>query len=241
MIAFLRFEIVRTLRNVRFLVMLIAFPALLYLIYAQQHGMSQGLTVATLLLVSMSVYSGMGSAMFASGPQLARERSNGWMRQLRISPIGTPGWFAAKLIQAILLIIPGLALLMTLALTYGHVHLAAGRLGLLVAVLVLGTIPFCTIGLVIGLMVDSQTAQVAQMITLLVLAFLGGIFIQWSSLPHGMQLIGKSLPSYHLAQLGRNAAGGHALGLANIAVLAAWTAGLAVVALWRWRRESTTA
>ena len=241
MTAFLRFEIVRTLRNVRFLVMLIAFPVLLYLIYAKQHGMSQGLTVATLLLVSMAVYSGMGSAMFASGPQLARERGNGWMRQLRISPISTPGWFAAKLIQAILLIIPGLALLVALALTYGHVHLAAGRLGLLVAVLVLGTIPFCALGLVIGLMFDGQTAQVAQMITLLVLAFLGGIFIQWSSLPHGMQLIGKALPSYHLAQLGWNAAGGRALGLANIAALAAWTAGLAAVALWRWRRESTVA
>jgi len=214
---------------------------LLYLIYAKQHGLSQGLTVATLLLVSMAVYTGMGSAMYASGPQLARERGNGWMRQLRISPISTPGWFAAKLIQAILLIIPGLAVLIALALTYGHVHLAAGRLGLLVAVLVLGTIPFCALGLVIGLTFDSQTAQVAQMVTLLVLAFLGGIFIQWSSLPHGMQLIGKALPSYHLAQLGRNAAGGHALGLANIAVLAAWTAGLAVVALWRWRRESTTA
>jgi ABC-2 type transport system permease protein len=241
MIAFLRFEIVRTLRNVRFLVMLIAFPVLLYLIYAKQHGMSQGLTVATLLLVSMAVYSGMGSAMFASGPQLARERSNGWMRQLRISPISTPGWFAAKLIQAILLIIPGLALLIALALTYGHVHLAAGRLGLLVAVLVLGAIPFCALGLVIGLMFDSQTAQVAQLITLLVLAFLGGIFIQWSSLPHGMQLIGKALPSYHLAQLGWNAAAGRALGLTNIAVLAAWTAGLGLIAARRWRSESATA
>ena len=241
MIAFLRFEIVRTLRNVRFLVMLIAFPVLLYLIYAKQHGMSQGLTVATLLLVSMAVYSGMGSAMFASGPQLARERANGWMRQLRISPIGTPGWFAAKLIQAILMIIPGLAVLIALALTYGHVHLGAGRLALLAAVLVLGAIPFCALGLVIGLMFDSQTAQVAQMITLLVLAFLGGIFIQWSSLPHGMQLIGKMLPSYHLAQLGWNAAAGRPLGLANVAALAAWTAGLAAVAVWRWRSESTAA
>jgi ABC-2 type transport system permease protein len=240
-IAFLRFEIVRTLRNVRFLVMLIAFPVLLYLIYAKQHGMSQGLTVATLLLVSMAVYSGMGSAMFASGPQLARERGNGWMRQLRISPIGTPGWFAAKLIQAILLIIPGLAVLMALALTYGHVHLGAGRLALLAAVLVLGAIPFCALGLVIGLMFDSQTAQVAQMITLLVLAFLGGIFIQWSSLPHGMQLIGKMLPSYHLAQLGWNAAAGRPLDLTNVAALAAWTAGLAAVALWRWRSESAAA
>jgi ABC-2 type transport system permease protein len=241
MIAFLRFEIVRTLRNVRFLVFLIAFPVLLYLIYAKQHGMSQGLTVATLLLVSMAVYTGMGSAMYASGPQLARERGNGWMRQLRISPISTPSWFAAKLIQAVLLIIPGLAVLIVLALTYGHVHLGAGRLGLLAAVLVLGAIPFCALGLVIGLMFDSQTAQVAQMITLLVLAFLGGIFIQWSSLPHGMQLIGKMLPSYHLAQLGWNAAGGRPLGMANVAVLAAWTAGLAAVAVWRWRSESATA
>jgi ABC-2 type transport system permease protein len=241
MIAFLRFEIGRTLRNVRFLVMLIAFPVLLYLIYAKQHGISQGLTVATLLLVSMAVYSGMGSAMFASGPQLARERRSGWMRQLRISPISTRGWFTAKLVQSILMIIPGLAVLLALALTYGHVHLAAGRLGLLVAVLVLGAIPFCALGLVIGLMFDSQTAQVAQMITLLVLAFLGGIFISWNNLPHGMQMIGKVLPSYHLAQLGWNAAAGRGLGMTNIAVLAAWTAGLTALALWRWRSESTAA
>jgi ABC-2 type transport system permease protein len=241
MIAFLRFELVRTLRNVRFLVMLVAFPVLIYLIYAKQHGMSQGLTVATLLLVSMAVYSGMGSAMFASGPQLARERQNGWMRQLRISPISTRGWFAAKLVQAILMIIPGLAVLMVLALTYGHVHLAAGRLGELAVVLVLGTIPFCALGLVIGLLFDSQTAQVAQMITLLVMAFLGGIFIQWSDLPHGMQLIGKVLPSYHLAQLGWNAAAGTPLATSDVAALAAWTAVLGLIAAWRWRNESTTA
>jgi ABC-2 type transport system permease protein len=252
MIAFLRFEIVRTLRNVRFLIMLIAFPVLLYLIYAKQHGTTQGLTVATLLLVSMAVYSGMGSAMFASGPQLARERHNGWMRQLRISPIGTRGWFAAKLVQSVLMIIPGLAVLVALALTYGHVHLAAGRLGALVAIIVLGAIPFCAAGLVIGLMFDSQTAQVAQMITLLVLAFLGGIFISWSSLPSGMQTVGKLLPSgmqtvgkllpsYHLAQLGWNAAAGRPLGMSHVAVLAAWTVGLGAIAAWRWRQESTAA
>jgi ABC-2 type transport system permease protein len=241
MIAFLQFEIVRALRNVRFLIMLIAFPVLLYLIYAKQHGTSQGLTVATLLLVSLAVYSGMGSAMFASGPQLARERHNGWMRQLRISPISTPDWFAAKLVQSILMIIPGLAVLAVLAVTYGHVHLAAGRLGVLAVVLVLGAIPFCALGLVIGLTFDSQTAQVAQMITLLVLAFLGGIFISWSSLPSGMQTIGKILPSYHLAQLGWNAAAGRPLGLSHVAVLAAWTVGLGAIAAWRWRQESTAA
>ena len=127
MAAFLRFEIVRSLRNVRFVVFIAGFPVLLYLIYAKQTGTSQGLTVAAILLVSMAVWSGMGSAMFATGPQLAKERQNGWMRQLRVSPISAPRWFAAKLAQGLLLIIPGFVLLILLGFGYGHVHLAAGR------------------------------------------------------------------------------------------------------------------
>ena len=207
--------------------MLIAgFPVLLYLIYAKQHGISQGLTVATLLLVSMAVYSGMGSAMFATGPQLARERHNGWMRQLRISPISAPRWFAAKLVQRPAADHPWVrAADPALALAYGHVHLAAGRLGTLAAVIiVLGIIPFCVVGLVIGLMFDSQTAQVAQMITLLVLAFLGGIFIRWSSnCRTACRTIGKLLPSYHLAQLGWNAAAGAHWAWRTCRRSAAWT------------------
>jgi ABC-2 type transport system permease protein len=240
MVAFMRFEIRRTLRNTRFIVMLIAFPVLLYLIYAKQTGTSQGLTVAVLLMVSMAVYSGMGSAMFASGPQLARERQNGWMRQLRVSPISARGWFAAKLVQGILLIIPGLAVLFALAATYGGVHLGASKLGALALILVLGVIPFCVLGLVIGLMFDGQSAQVAQMITLLLLAFLGGIFISWNNLPHAMQIIGKTLPSYHLAQLGWNAAAGRTLGMTHVIALAGWALALGAVAIWRWRQESST-
>ena len=131
----------------------------------------------------MAVYSGMGSAMFATGPQLARERQSGWMRQLRVSPISTPAWFAVKLAQGILMIIPGLAVLVIVALAIGHVHLTAGHLALLAGVLLSGAIPFCLLGMVIGLMFDGQTAQIAQMITLIALAFLGGIFIPWNSLP----------------------------------------------------------
>jgi ABC-2 type transport system permease protein len=238
---FLRFEIMRSLRNVRFIVFIAGFPVLLYLIYAKQHGTSEGLTVAALLMVSMAVWSGMGSAMFATGPQLARERQSGWMRQLRVSPISAPRWFGAKLVQGLLLIVPGFVLLTALGFGYGHVHLAAARVGVLAAVLMLGLIPFCVLGLVIGLVFDGQTAQVAQMLTLILLAFLGGIFIPWSQLPHVMQNIGQALPSYHLVQLGWNAAAGRALRVTDILVLGAWAAGLGAIAIWRWRQESTTA
>jgi ABC-2 type transport system permease protein len=241
MSAFLRFEIRRSLRNVRFLVFIVGFPVILYLIYAKQHGISQGLTVAATLMVAMAVWSGMGSAMFATGPQLARERQSGWMRQLRVSPISAPRWFGAKLIQGLLLIIPGFALLIALGFGYGHVHLAAARVGALAAVLVVGLIPFCVLGLVIGLVFDGQTAQVAQTLILFLLAFLGGIFIPWHNLPHAMQHIGQALPAYHLNQLSLNAVAGTPLGMGNVLALAAWTAGLGLIATWRWRQESAAA
>jgi ABC-2 type transport system permease protein len=179
--------------------------------------------------------------MFASGPQLARERQSGWMRQLRVSPISTPAWFGVKLAQGILMIIPGLAVMIIAAFTVGHVHVPAARLGLLVAVLLAGAIPFCMLGLVIGLVLDGQAAQIAQMIILITLAFLGGIFIPWHNLPGPAQAIGQVLPTYHLAQLGWDSAGGFALHASDALVLAAWAAGLAAVVLLRWRQETSAA
>jgi ABC-2 type transport system permease protein len=79
------------------------------------------------------------------------------------------------------------------------------------------------------------------MLTMLLLAFLGGIFIPYSALPHVMQDIGQALPSYHLAQLGWNAVAGRSLGADHMLALAAWAAALGLIAVWRWRQESTTA
>src|SRR5262249_31810960 len=132
-------------------------------------------------------------------------------------------------------------LLLALGFGYGHVHLAAARVGVLAAVLVLGLIPFCVLGLVIGLVFDGQTAQVAQMLTMILLAFLGGIFIPSNPLPLVLQHIGQARPCYHRVQLGWNAAPGRALHATDMLVLAAWAAGLGVIAIWRWRQESTTA
>ena len=73
------------------------------------------------------------------------------------------------------------------------------------------------------------------------LGALGGLWVPPSAMPHVMQDIGQVLPSYHLVQLGWNAAAGRALRVSDMLVLAAWVAGLGAIAIWRWRQESTTA
>lgn len=239
MLAFLRFETARTLHNVRFLVFVVAFPVGLYLIYGRgADGVEDGLTGATYLLVSMALYSAMGAGMYASGPLLSAERANGWLRQLRTWPLPARSWLAVKLAQGLLLAAPGAVAVGLVAVSYGGVQLGASRWLALAGVAALAALLFGLVGLVVGLTCRPSTAQPAQMVTLLTMAMLGGVFIPWSQLPAGVQRVGELLPAYHVTEAARLVVGGRVLGLAHPLALAGWVLLLGAVVLVRWRRET---
>lgn len=242
MLAFTRFEIVRSLRNGRFLVFLVGMPVLLYLIISRGGGRApDGLTTAAFVMVSMAVYSAMGAALFASGPQLSAERASGWIRQLRVTPLADRAWLAAKLVQASILTLPGSAAVAACALLTGHVQLDPPRWAALAAVVVMGVAPFTFLGLVIGQLLDGQAAQVAQTATLLPMSILGGVWVPFRTLPDAAQTVGRALPAYHLAELGRQVAAGAAVSPDHVLALAAWAAALGAAALLLWRREAVAA
>lgn len=238
MTAFLAFELRRAGRDVRFLFFLIAFPVVLYLVESGTAGRHDP-RFATTFLASMAVWSVIGSGMWTSGPQLCRERAGGWIRQLRITPLSPGAWLGAKLVQGCVMAVPGVVVLGVVAALKQHVDVSAGTWAALLATVVAGVIPFVFAGLIIGLRLDAQTGQVVQMVTLLLLAFLGGLFIPMSIMPDGLQHVAKALPSYRLASIGWDILSGHGPRLADAAVLALWTAALGAAAVWLWRREAT--
>jgi len=78
-IAFARFEIRRTLRDSRFLVFLVAMPALLYRLLAgfDASRREDGLPAPAVFMVAMMCYAAIGSACYAIGPPLAAARARG--------------------------------------------------------------------------------------------------------------------------------------------------------------------
>lgn len=238
MIAFLGFELRRASRDLRFLFFLIAFPVVLYLVEVGTAGRSDP-RFATTFVASMAVWSVIGSGLWTSGPQLCRERAGGWIRQLRVTPLSGRAWLGAKLVQGCVMAVPGVVLLGATAIVKEHVDVPAGAWAALLVTAVLGAIPFVFAGLVIGLRLDAQTGQVTQMAVLMLLAFLGGLFIPLSIMPGGLRDVARTLPSYRLASIGSDVLAGHAPGAADIAVLGLWTAVLAAAAIWLWRREAT--
>jgi ABC-2 type transport system permease protein len=228
-------------RNVRFLVLTVALPLLLFLLYAnlyQGQDAGGGLTVVAYLMVSMAAFGCIGAAI-NTGARIAIERQVGWNRQLRLTALPGSSYLVAKAIVSMLVTLPALLLVFLAGATIGDVHLSAGQwVGTGLAVW-LGLIPFAVLGLVIGFAGTVDTVQPISMITYLGLSILGGLWFPVEAFPAFLQSVAKLTPSYWLADLGRSVLAGQGVPVDAVLVLAAWTLVLGAVGVLAYRRSGT--
>ncbi len=228
-------------RNVRFLVLTVALPLLLFLLYSNVYrgqDAGNGLSVVAYLMVSMASFGCIGAAI-NTGARIAVERQVGWNRQLRLTALPGPSYLIAKAVVSMLVTLPALLLVFLAGATVGDVHLSATQwLGTGLAVW-LGLIPFAVLGLVIGFAGTVDTVQPISMITYLGLSILGGLWFPVEAFPTFLQDIARITPSYWLADLGRSVLAGDGVPMNAVLVLAAWTIVLGVVGVWSYRRSGT--
>jgi ABC-2 type transport system permease protein len=125
MAAYLALELRRAVRNRRYAIFAIGFPVLFYLLYT---GVLLGKnappdpTWNAFFMVSMAAY-GMIGASLSNAMPISQERTSGWTRQLRITPLPAAAWVVAKLAVAYLTSLPSLVLVGLAAVLLNHVSL----------------------------------------------------------------------------------------------------------------------
>lgn len=121
----------------------------------------------------------------------------------------------------------------------GGVRLSAGEWTGLAAVLVLGAVPFCLIGLAIGLAVSPAAAPGIVHLVHLPLAFLSGLALPVEAMPAAIRTLAQALPQYHLGQLALGAIGyaRQPDPMTHVLVLTATTVVAAAVAARAYRRQ----
>ena len=124
MTGFLTLELRRSLRDVRYLVLAVAMPIGLYLLFAGLFGahgqQAQGLPQPTELMVAMIAYGAIWAVFSATGPRIAHERAIGWTRQLRVTPLTPTSALAGKLVTAVAAALPAMALVALTAVASHH-------------------------------------------------------------------------------------------------------------------------
>jgi ABC-2 type transport system permease protein len=235
---YLFLEARRAMRNGRFLIFSIAFPVLLFLLYVGIFAKGDK-EVIGVLMVNMTGFGALSAALFAGG-RVALERSLGWQRQLRLTPLSGAGYLAAKGITGMLLALPAVVLVPLVGAVVEGVSLdATGWLRVTIGIW-LAAIPFALIGLLIGQIGTPDSMQPIMSLTMMTMSMLGGIFIPIDGMPDWLSKIAHVLPSYWLGQVGRGAVTsdlsvdlGH-----TVLVLAIWTAAVGLVVTRRYRRDS---
>jgi len=101
-LVYMRYELLRTLRNRRFFLLSLGFPLILYFVIAGPRAHEQivdGSSVSFALYYMVALASfGTMSAMLSSGARIAAERAVGWNRQLRITPLTPRAYFRVKVL-----------------------------------------------------------------------------------------------------------------------------------------------
>jgi ABC-2 type transport system permease protein len=235
-----RYELLRTFRNRRFFMLALLFPVVLYFLIVgpQRHEndlAGTGISAPLYFMVSLASFGTM-SAMLSSGGRIATERAAGWTRQLRITPLTPRMYFRTKVASAYLMALLTIVVLYVCGLSFG-VSMPAGRWLEVTGLMLVALIPFAALGIVIGHLLSPDATGPAVGGGVALLAFISGTWFPISE--HGfVHDVAVCLPSYWLVRASHVAVGGSGWGAAGWLVIAAWTAGLTVLAVRIYRRDS---
>jgi ABC-2 type transport system permease protein len=237
--AYIRFELLRTVRNRRYFVLALAFPIVLYFLIAtpnrSQHDLGgSGLSAPLYYMVGLAAFGAM-NAMLSIGGRIATERTTGWNRQLRVTPLSTRDYFRAKIITAYMTALAALGLLYVAGTTLG-VRLTGGEWLSMTGLILVGLIPFGALAILLGHLLTADAIGPAMGGLVAVLAVLGGV---WFPVRSGaLYDIARALPSYWLVQASHVALGGQGWGRTGWLVVAAWSVVLTVLAGRAYRRDT---
>jgi len=195
-----RYETVRMLRTPAFAIPFLGLPALLYLLFGVVifgASIKNDPRAGLFIFAAFALFGVMGPGMFGFGMLVAGEREHGLLTFKRALPMPPPAYLVAKLLMALMFaVIVTATMLMVLPL--GHLHLSAGQLFAVAAVSILGALPFCAIGLFIGVLTNSRSAPAFVNILYQVMMHLSGLFYP---LPKFLRAIAPIWPTFHLQQL----------------------------------------
>lgn len=222
-----KFEFLRVLRTPAFAVPTLLFPPMFYLLFGLILNRGNA-GAAQYLFATYCVFGVMAPGLFGFGVGVAIERERGWLDLKRVAPMPPGAYLGAKMIMAMLFALIIFCTLAIMAATLGGLRMEAGKWLLLALISMLGVMPFCALGLVIGSRVTASAAPAIVNFIYLPMAFLSGLWLPIKALPAVLGQLAPLWPSYHLAQLALSAIGsgggdGSAT-LPHIAVLIVFTA-----------------
>ncbi|WP_210585665.1 ABC transporter permease [Streptomyces sp. GESEQ-35] len=239
-------ELTRALRNRKFLFFSVLYPSILFLLIAGSADSATkvdgtGLTLPTYMMVSMASFGALTAVLMGNSERIAKERENGWVRQLRLTALPGRGYVLAKTASAAVVSLPSIVVVFAVAAVVKDVRLDAWQWLALTGAIWAGSLVFAALGVAIGYLASGDAVRPITMITYFGLSILGGLWMPTTTFPIWLQDIAKWVPTHAYAALGQAIEQSQAPHATDIAVLAAFFALFTGGAAWLYRKDALKA
>ncbi|MCW1096296.1 ABC transporter permease [Streptomyces sp. RS2] len=242
----IRLEITRALRNRKFLFFSVIYPSALFLLIAGSADATSevdgtGLTLPTFFMVSMASFGALTAVLMGNSERIAKERENGWVRQLRLTALPGRGYVLAKTASAAVVSLPCVVVVFVVAAAVKDVRLHAWQWLALTGAIWAGSLVFAALGVAIGYLATGDAVRPITMIVYFGLSMLGGLWMPTTTFPRWLRDIAEWLPTHAYAALGQSIEQSHAPHAQDLAVLAVSFVLFAGGAAWLYRKDTLKA
>jgi ABC-2 type transport system permease protein len=233
----LKLEVRRVLRNRRTVIFILVFPSVFFFMFGltARGEKAGGAEAIAYIMISMAVYGAMVGTT-SGGAAVAVERSLGWSRQLRLTPLRPAAYVAIKVLTAMTLGLIAVVAEYTVGALTGvrlapHVWLLSGLAAWLCSFV------FAAFGLFMGFLLPSENVMQFVGPLLAILAMFGGLFIPLSALSPTLRTIASFTPVWGVGQLARAPLVGGPIAGAVVSVVV-WTLLFGAGAMALFRRDT---
>jgi len=237
----IRFEFTRLLRNPALLAPVTLVPVALYLLFAVViwgDAVAKDPGTAIFFFAAFSVMAVTMPALFSISSSLGMEREMGLMRFKRAQPAPPGSWLVAKIGCGVVFCMLAYLPMLVAAIWAGTLPLDAGQIVSMSLAMLVGAIPFCALGLMMGSLVKGSAAPGYANLVYLPGCYLSGMFF-----PLKESMLGQAhlWPQFYVNQLAMQAVGITKPYFVSmqmaIGALLGFTVLFSAVAIWRLARK----
>jgi ABC-2 type transport system permease protein len=199
-LALVRAELLRLTRNRRYFIFTVGFPVVLYLLLGKQvKTTAYGIPWGAYYMVAMAMFGAFSGALTGNAQRISQEKKDGWIRQLRLTPLPANAYVISKVIVSMATTVPSIVIVLLLGRFYGGVHLAAWQWVAVAATVWFGATIFAALAVAIGYRYQPDQVQPISIVVYFFFAILGGL---WFPLTGFLQKVGELTPTYDAVKIG---------------------------------------
>ncbi|MDX3691176.1 ABC transporter permease [Streptomyces europaeiscabiei] len=242
----IKLELTRALRNRKSLFFSVLYPALLFLLIAGSASSTEklgdtGLTLPTYMMVSMASFGALTAVLMGNSERIAKEREDGWVRQLRLTTLPGRGYVLAKTASAAVVSLPSIVIVFVVAALAKDVRLDAWHWLALTGGIWAGSLVFAALGVALGYLATGDAVRPITMIVYFGLSMLGGLWMPTTTFPAWLQDIAQWVPTHAYASLGQAIEQSQAPHTKDLVILAVSFALFTGGAAWLYRKDTLKA